>query len=45
MDFKDGGPLHVFTKSAAPPNGGAALFSDRDGLKNFVGKKIHDADL
>lgn len=55
MGFKDGRPAVcidlqtagrcMFLQRAPRPKRGAAFFSDRDGLKNFVGKKIHDADL
>lgn len=55
MGFKDGRPAvcidlqtagRCMSLQRAPrPVWGAAFFSDRDGLKNFVEKKIHDADL
>ena len=55
MGFKDGRPAvcidlqtagRCMSLQRAPrPVWGAALFSDRDDLKDFVGKKIHDADL
>ncbi len=55
MDFKDGRPAVcidlqtagrcMFLQRAPRPKRGAALFSDRDDLKDFVGKKIHEADL